>query len=490
MNPCCFSRATGLQFWCQTRRERRCQHEPIFRPPVPRQRNVSPSLVTSDRHGTIRARRNKSARRDRPRIPFGHALPHPLHCRKRDASVGMSLAARRITMLTNSDRAQRQRQQPPIRPIQMTREMTSAPERKFVPTLTGQFFADGDRHEANQEWAEELDIARVAEDPERHFASFDRIPMRRTPLLVSATVIVLLVGGILLWRTPEASPTARAWLARHGVSSPLVLSRARAIISRTLGTTTAAPTGPTTPTLTAEQPTTAAPPATAAAAATAAQPPTAATLPAAAAPSPVAGQPAAAAPSPVAAQPAAVAQPDTTTTTATATAPDTTPSGSASAPGATAPPSAPAPNAATPVASAEPPTTTARPSRRASPARRRPGNERALHGYVWSSSANAMIPVAPRAFKDERQQADLDRPDPDATIAPTTLGRVTRSTTTAPSPEVAPSQEVSKPSTIPSSATVAPPTATPAPEERPVTPTEPPPLETAPPPHRAAPAAE
>jgi len=65
-------------------------------------------------------------------------------------------------------------------------------------SVTRRFFDEGDQHEADQEW--ELDVANTnaAEDPERRFSSFDRVPKRHGPRRIAAAVF-LLVGAGFLW---------------------------------------------------------------------------------------------------------------------------------------------------------------------------------------------------------------------------------------------------------------------------------------------------
>ena len=135
--------------------------------------------VTNDAHS--------AAREDRPRRRRAR--------RTRLARAWLSVP---ITMLTNGHYSRVRGPRGVERPQRIERTQRILPYEAHNRSLTRRFFDEGDQHEVDQEWEEDVENTRAAEDPERRFSSFDRVPKRHGPRRIAAAAF-LLVGAGFLW---------------------------------------------------------------------------------------------------------------------------------------------------------------------------------------------------------------------------------------------------------------------------------------------------
>src|SRR5438132_5437279 len=102
-------------------------------------------------------------------------------------------------MLTNGQYSRARHPRPGERTQRIERTQRMLPYDPRAHSLTRQFFDEGDQHEVDQEWEEDVANTRAAEDPERRLSSFDRVPKRHGPRRIAAAAILLLSAGAL-WR--------------------------------------------------------------------------------------------------------------------------------------------------------------------------------------------------------------------------------------------------------------------------------------------------
>jgi len=358
------------------------------------------------------------------------------------------------------------------RPQRIERTQRILPYEAHNRSLTRRFFDEGDQHEVDQEWEEDVENTRAAEDPERRFSSFDRVPKRHGPRRIAAAAF-LLVGAGFLWHYRQG--------VREVVSSRLFHEPTGGSMTAAAAGDQAVPAAPATPRSVSPEGQLNQP-AGSTRAGTAAfdQGPQPIPPPEATAPVPVVPV-AAAVPVVAAVPPAEPAESAPLTAPARAKAiADSTPEGGTPRQEAVA---------------AE-----RRPSRpRALEASAAPRPSHAKRGYVWSPSAAALVPTSeagasgspastPSALPPS-QPASNDRAgtSSDDTLAPSLTSGSTPSAAASTAPKEAPPaaterrSEEPPPKTIASPSltsppVIAPPPAAPEPEERPVGPTEPPPF--------------
>lgn len=349
-------------------------------------------------------------------------------------------------------------------------------------SLTRRFFDEGDQHEADQEWEEDVANTNAAEDPERRFSSFDRVPKRHGPRRIAAAAF-LLVGAGFLWHYRQgARELVLTRIFHEPLGSEVTADQAaspRSRMARFLDFRAKSPAAPAAPA--GEQPSRspAAPQEGIHPTASAAERNTAAFDQG---PHPL---PPPEATAPVPATPAAATEPDPSPHQALGSATDA-PRRLAGEPSGDA-------------VSSKPTAREDRPSRqRAQQASSPSSGTRAKRGYVWSPSAKGLVPAADALPTDLPPSAGPPPSRPAA--APTTSqARLSTDDTLAPSvnatpptpaavapkeaPPAASEQRPEEPApktiaspSLASPPVIAPPRAAPEPDERPVTPTEPPPF--------------
>jgi len=139
-------------------------------------------------------------------------------------------------MLTNSYYSRARAPRGVERPQRIERTQRILPHQPQDRSLTRKFFDEGDQHEVDQEWEEDVANTKAANDPERLFSSFDRVPKRHGPRRIAAAAF-LLVGAGFLWHYRQgvrevvsnrffSEPTGGSVTAASPGAQPLLTKRA------------------------------------------------------------------------------------------------------------------------------------------------------------------------------------------------------------------------------------------------------------------------